>query len=376
MPAPAVSLRQIVDRSHGVDAVVVAGLGALAIIEIVFTRGQFTVRGHLIQGLCIAVAMCAGLGWRRRRPLLTSAVALSGVSAAAVVGVAPQAWLVPYLCVVAYSVGAFARGWESGVGLAVSVITGWVVASSAVDGSVATDYVWAVAMLGASWAAGFGLRRRNETAVLDRHEALAEQRARIARELHDVVAHSLTVIVVTSDAAEMGLQRDPQLAAAPLQTIRRVAQDALGEMRRLVGILRIADGESNEPQPSLNILGELADTMRASGVPVTVTVDGDLSDLPPGPDLAAYRIVQEALTNIRRHAPQGSRAWITVRKSASALEIEVVNDGAADAQPAAAGHGLVGMSERVALYEGRFEAAALPTGGFRVAASLPLRVRT
>jgi signal transduction histidine kinase len=373
MLAPAHSPRAAANRSPRVDAAVAGGLGALAISEIVFTAGQFSVRHQLVEALSIAAVMCAALGWRRRRPLLVAAVALGGVSSAPMVGVTPQAWLVPYLSVVAYSVGAFARGWESVVGLAASVIAGWVTATSAVDGSVAFDYVWTVAMLGVSWAAGFGLRRRGELALVDQHEALAEQRASIARELHDVVAHSLTVIVMTSDAAELALQRNPSLAAAPLQTIRSVAQDALGEMRRLVGILRVTESEPHGPQPNLHRLGELVDTMRASGMAVTLTRDGDLSDVPPGPGLAAYRIVQEALTNVRRHAPTDTSAWVTVRRTGTALEIEVIDDGEQVARQSPGGHGLIGLAERVAMYDGQFEAAAPPTGGFRVAASLPLQ---
>jgi signal transduction histidine kinase len=351
----------------------VCALLLLAVAEILLTEDQFSVRPHLAAALTAACAMCGSLWWRRSRPLLPVVVSLAAVSASAAADIAPQAWLLPQLCTVAYSVGGYARGWESGTGLAGSVLTGWVIARSAVDGSDPTDYVWTAAMLGVSWAAGTGLRRRQEAAAEDRESALAEQRARIARELHDVVAHSLTVVVMTADAAELACRTEPQLAAEPLRTIRRVAQEALDEMRRLVGILRAVDqAERRDPQPRLLELDTLVEAMRASGMQVTLSIDGDIGGLPPGVDLAAYRIVQEALTNARRHTAAGSRAWVRVRRDADSVQLEIVNDGAARPGTAGSGNGIIGLRERVALYGGDFDAAPLIEGGFRVAASLPL----
>lgn len=277
------------------------------------------------------------------------------------------------LCLVAYSVGAYARGWVSGIGLGGSVLAGCVIANSAVDGPPAlVDYVWTVAMLGVSWAAGLGMRRSQRAAAEEREDALAEQRTRIARELHDIVAHSLTVVVMNADAAEMALDRDPRLAAEPVRSIRRVAQDAMADMRRLVGILRIDGADSREPPPSLSRLNSLVETVRDSGMPVNVSVEGDLGALPAGVDLAAYRVVQEALTNARRHSTPGSQAWVRVRRDTGLLRLEVVNDGEPLPATVGSGNGLTGLRERVALYRGAFDAAPLPEGGFRVAASLPL----
>jgi signal transduction histidine kinase len=184
-PRPA-WFRSVRGKQAAVDAALVCGLLVLAVTEILLTQGQFSVRPHLAAALLGAIVMCGALWWRRSRPLTPVVVALATVSAAAAVGIAPQAWLLPLLCLVAYSVGAYARGWESLTGLGGSVVAGWVIASTAVDGSAPTDYVWTVAMLGVSWAAGTGLRRRQDAAVQDRATALAEQRARIARELQDV----------------------------------------------------------------------------------------------------------------------------------------------------------------------------------------------
>ena len=364
--------RPVRGREAAVDAAAVCGLLLLAVAEILLTQGQFSVRPHLAVALVAASVMCLALWWRRSHPLVPVIVALAGVSAGAAVGITPQAWLLPLLCLVAYSAGAYARGWESATGLCGSVLAGWVVARSSVDGSAPTDYVWTVAMLGVSWAAGAGLRRRQEAVAEDRAAALAEQRARIARELHDVVAHSLTVVVVTADAAELALDRDPRLAAEPLRTIRRAAQEALDEMRRLVGILRVDGAERHDPQPGLRELDTLIDTVRTSGMPVALSIDGDVSDLSAGIDLAAYRIVQEALTNARRHTAPGSQAWVNVRRGAETLQLEIVNDGSARPGTAGSGNGILGLRERVALYRGSLDAAPLPTGGFRVAASLPL----
>ncbi len=355
------------------------GLLFLALLEIFLTDNQFSVREHRPAALLGALLMCGGLWWRREQPLVPVVAALAGVTATASAGVVPQAWLLPLLCLVAYSVGANGHGWESPAGLAGSVLAGWVIASSAVDGSVPIDYIWTVAMVGISWAAGASMRRRQEWAAHDRAAALAEQRARIARELHDVVAHSLTVVVMTADAAEMSLRRDRPLTVQPLQSIRRVAQEALAEMRRLVGILRVDDAEPTGAQPGLTELPALVETMRASGLPVVLSTEGDVSDLPPGIHLTAYRIVQEALTNARRHAAAGCSARVTVRRDSHCLTVEVVNDGEtpqrgrwSGAVTAGSGRGLLGLRERVAMYAGSFEAAPLAGGGYRVAAALPL----
>ena len=228
-------------------------------------------------------------------------------------------------------------------------------------------------------------RRRLATAELqgraaqlgrDREEraraAVAEERGRIARELHDVIAHSMSVIVVQAGAAEQILAHDPNRAREALRTIRRAGNDALDEMRRLLGILR-QDGDelALAPQPSIARLEELLRQVRAGGLPVELVVDGQPRQLAPGVELAAYRIVQEALTNSRKHAG-AAHAQVTVRYAPDALELDVVDDGRAAGQGEGTGHGLVGMRERTALYGGVLEAGARPEGGFAVHARLPL----
>jgi signal transduction histidine kinase len=218
--------------------------------------------------------------------------------------------------------------------------------------------------------------------------AVAEERARIARELHDVVAHGVSVVAIQADAAEAALERDPALARAPLATIRRSAKEALEEMRNLLGVLR-EDGDGGElaPQPGLGQLDDLVAHARAAGVDVELDVSGTPRRIPPGLDLSAYRIVQEALTNVRKHAG-GAPASVRVAWEPRSLSLEVRDRGRPRATRASAGtngagprpaspagrngHGLVGMRERVRLHGGELHAGPANGGGFAVSARLPL----
>ena len=204
--------------------------------------------------------------------------------------------------------------------------------------------------------------------------AAAEERARIARELHDVVAHGLSLMVVQAEAAEEMLARSPEAAVAPVRRVQETGREALGEMRRLLGVLRTAQGgggaAATAPQPSLDRLPELVREAADVGLPVEITTDGNADDLPLGVELAAYRIVQEALTNTRRHA-HATRADVRLTRAPGALRIEVTDDGRGPSggRP---GHGLIGMRERAALYGGTLETGPGPHGGFRVVAVLPV----
>lgn len=203
--------------------------------------------------------------------------------------------------------------------------------------------------------------------------AIADERARIARELHDIVAHAMSVMVVQAGAAEQLTEDDPVRVRKSLSAIRSTGTEALGEMRRLVGMLRDdSDVGLLAPQPGLSGLKALVDEASETGLPVTLEVSGDERDLPAGVDLAAYRIVQEALTNARRHAVGASQVSVAIRFEPERLELEVADDGRASADTTGSGHGLVGMRERVALYDGTLAAERLADGGFRVLARLPL----
>ncbi len=203
--------------------------------------------------------------------------------------------------------------------------------------------------------------------------AAAEERARIARELHDVVAHGLSLMVVQAEAAEELLSRSPEAAVQPVRRVQETGRQALAEMRRLLGVLRAADAgpPATSPQPSLRRLPDLVQEAADVGVRVELEVTGEAIDLPLGVELAAYRIVQEALTNTRRHA-SATRACVRLAYSPTALGIEVTDDGRGPTDHGREGHGVIGMRERAALYGGTLEAGPGPDGGFRVAAVLPL----
>ncbi len=205
----------------------------------------------------------------------------------------------------------------------------------------------------------------------EREVVLAEERAQIARELHDVIAHSVSVMIVQAGAARMSLNGGSPNAAESILAVERAGRQALDEMRRLLGMLRQGAPEPQlSPQPGLGDVGTLVEQVRAAGLPVELEVIGEPLQLAPGVDLTAYRILQEALTNAIKHAGP-TTARLRVLYSADAVEVEVLDDGRGG--PAnGAGHGLVGMRERVELYRGSLDAGPRPDGGFRVHARLPV----
>jgi len=261
------------------------------------------------------------------------------------------------------------------------------VAAAATHDDVTGEYFGAFPAVVLPTITGGVVRRLRELNAQLRHErelaeraAVIEERSRISRELHDVVAHGISVIAIQADAAEAALERDPALARAPLAAIRRSAKASLEEMRHLLGVLRDGDeGGELAPQPGLAELGALVEHARAAGLDVSVEIDGEPRELAPGLDLSAYRIVQEALTNVRRHA-SGAPARVRVSWADDAVAIEVrdsgpgghVNGGTQRTSSAGTGgHGIVGMRERARMHGGELRAG--PSGdGFAVEARLPL----
>ncbi|GII88357.1 ATPase [Sphaerisporangium siamense] len=208
--------------------------------------------------------------------------------------------------------------------------------------------------------------------------AVTEERVRIARELHDVVAHHMSVIVIQAGLARYVFDSDAATARGALSTIADTGTEVMGEMRRLLAVLRVAadddpDADNYAPAPGLRRLETLAERMRAAGVPVKVSITGTVRPLPPGIDVCAYRIVQESLTNVLKHA---GRATTRVHLHYGAdLELRITDDGpGASVAPGDDGHGLIGMRERVKLYKGTIKAGPGPAGGFEVVATLPLSV--
>ncbi|HZA82059.1 MAG TPA: sensor histidine kinase, partial [Actinomycetes bacterium] len=241
-------------------------------------------------------------------------------------------------------------------------------------------------ILAAAWMLGDGARRRLEAIAtaqqraaeleLARDElarrAVTEERLRIARELHDVVAHSMSIIAVQSGVGVHVLDSQPEEARKALVAVEATSRQALVEMRRLLGVLR-QEAETRgslAPAPGLAEVEALAAEVARAGVRVEVRIEGTPAKLPAGLDLSAYRIVQEALTNVVRHAGPAT-ARVAVRYGPGQVAVEVVDDGRGGA-PGDQGHGIAGMRERAALYGGTLEAGPLPGGGFRVAASLPV----
>ena len=202
--------------------------------------------------------------------------------------------------------------------------------------------------------------------------AAAAERARIARELHDVVAHHVSVMVVQADGAGYVLRTDPDRAATALGAVSATGRQALTELRRLLGVLRSADQHAElEPVPGLDELRELLDQARAAGLEVSYTLTGTPRELPEGAELAAYRVVQESLTNTRKHAGLAATAAVFVQHEPDGLIVQVTDDGMAAPSGDPAGHGLAGMRERIEMYGGTVTAGRLPGGGFRVRAWLP-----
>jgi signal transduction histidine kinase len=225
-----------------------------------------------------------------------------------------------------------------------------------------------------------GSRRTRQLAVekalaeAQARAAVAEERARIARELHDVVTHHVNLVVLQAMAASGMLARDPSKVREPLEVIERSGREALSEMRRLLGVLREDDAERPlAPQPGVDDVDELVGFARSSGLSVGLAVSGEPQQLPTGLGLTVYRIVQESLTNAARHAA-GAKVGVSLRYEPEAVEVAVVDDGGRHVEeaPAGGGRGLLGMRERVAVYAGTLEAGPVPAGGFAVHARLPL----
>jgi signal transduction histidine kinase len=235
-------------------------------------------------------------------------------------------------------------------------------------------------------AVGRGLRRRDRShAALTVHAsrladeqaawvkgAVAAERARIARELHDVVAHCVSVMVIQAGAAEDLLDRDAEAARQPLRAVQHTGAQAVAELGHMLGLLRGASApDALLPQPGVGQVPELVGHVRDAGLPVDYGVEGAPRDLPPGVDVALYRLVQEALTNVLKHA-RGARATVVLRYTDSAVELAVRDDGRAVDPGAGPGHGLIGMRERVVLYGGTLDAGPRPGGGFAVEVVIPL----
>ena len=245
-------------------------------------------------------------------------------------------------------------------------------------GSIIFTIVWTIAFgVGRKSVEADEAKERAARAEREREErarsAVSEERARIARELHDVVGHSVSVMTVQASAVRRLLRPEQQREREALLIVERTGREALAEMRRMVGVLRRPEeGPALAPQPTLEHLDKLVEHAREAGLPVELRVEGEPLPLPAGLDLTAYRLVQEGLTNALKHA-RAHRAQVLVRYSDGDIEVTVSDDGqGAGSDGGGGGHGLVGMRERVAVYGGELEAGPRPEGGYRLRARLPV----
>ena len=251
----------------------------------------------------------------------------------------------------------------------------------------AGDFVFTPALFGMLWLGGLAMQQRGARAdaaelqasrlARDRQAAteaaIADERARIARELHDVLGHSLSVMTIQSSAVRRVLPDDLEKERAALLSVEQTGREAMFEMRRLVGILRLPDvDQSLEPQPGFGQLPGLVAQSQGAGLDVEFAVEGEPSLLPPGVDLTVYRVVQEGLTNVRKHS-NAKRVAVRVSYLADAVEVEVQDDGRDATPPGETGNGLIGMRERVLIYGGEFQAGPCSDGGYRLRARIPVR---
>ncbi|PRX97837.1 sensor histidine kinase [Allonocardiopsis opalescens] len=373
-------------RRHGVvlDVVWVLPLwfGLAAATGVLVLAGESRAPAVALVGLALA---CLPLVWRRRYPvwtfvLITMATGLVFVDVAAFSPLVSQ--FVALFAVAKY------RRWPWAVG-ATAVAVGRAVPQLFLLGApwlaemLLNTAVCLLVLLGGLYA---NMRRAYYDSLEERAErleserdqqariAVAEERSRIARELHDVVAHNVSVMVVQADGAGYMIDSAPERAKQAVETIAATGRQALVEMRRLLGVLRDSDAAVVlAPQPGLDQLDELLEQFRAAGLPVESGSTGRPVPIPQGRQIVVYRVVQEALTNTLKHGGPGAHALVRLEYGDGAVRVRVVDDGMGAAAAAdGRGHGLIGMRERVAVYGGELRTGPLPGGGFEVCATLPL----
>lgn len=370
--------------------VLVSALAVLCVVELLRWDDVL-----LVPAISLGVAACFMLLLLKRLPVVTMVLVLIAVWLMDRVapGFTDEALSFPLLMIVAiYSLGRWSREvhvWL-GLGVVLAVVAAFVIDDGAND---ASDVAFAVAFLGTPWGVGLAMRlRRDREDELEAdadllrtdqadsaRRAVDAERARIARELHDVVSHAISVTVLQARGGRRLVGVDDAAVRRTLDAIELTNTAALGDMRRLLAVLRESedgDGDGLVPQPSLSQLEGLVEQVRSSGLTVDLEVSGGPRVVPPGVDLSAYRIVQEALTNVLKHAGTMARASVTVTYGPNAVDVAVCDDGqpavdASQARRGGEGHGLINIRERVAVVGGAVTAEPGPDGGFAVRAHLP-----
>jgi signal transduction histidine kinase len=338
----------------------------------------------------LLVTSCAPLIWRRRSPRTVFTIVTLLAFAQWLAGIAPAAHNLAVM-IAMYTIAAecafrwaLAAGLTAQIGAALAVYSAWSDQHDRASWKTMIPFsvfIWAI------WLGGLYLntRRKYTRSLEERAERLererdaqvqvaaAAERARIAREMHDVIAHSISVMVVQADGAAYTVEADPKRARLAMDAIGTTGRQALMEMRRMLGVLRDSGGAVLAPQPGVAQINELLEQVRSAGLRVDLTIEGVPTELTAGMQLAVYRIVQEALTNTRKHAGPGASAHVALHYGDQAVEVRVRDDGRSAAPADGRGHGLVGMRERVAVYDGSVSAEPAVGGGFEVIARFPLK---
>lgn len=381
------------------DAVLAVALAVVGLFDLRVNVDNSTHYGPDVSAAGVVMVATLALAWRRRYPFQTLCVVAAVITVPELVGTLTfTLWghFLPLL-VAAYSVARWCGhriAWAGAaiVGVTIAVVLIRVPATGGVG-----NIPFAAVPVAAVMVTGRVLRRRHSSAVeLSAHArslevdraadvaaALAEERSRIARELHDVVAHCVSVMVVQAGAAEALLTSSPDQARKPLDEVQRTGQQAISELTRMLGLLRSTSHDPRdidarlEPQPGATQIPGLVERITAAGLEVHHATDGTCRPLPPGTDLTVYRVVQESLTNTLKHAGPRAKAQVRLRYLPDTVEVEVSDSGSPHARSdhrdrtARPGQGLIGMAERVSVFGGSFEAGRQPDGGFHVRVSLP-----
>jgi signal transduction histidine kinase len=387
LSAPARLLRRL-SRGDRFDAAAAAALAVAGVLEVALAHDR---GGSLVANAALALGYTLPLAWRRRAPIPALIATIASVIALSATLTPVNHLFVPFLALLAlvYATAAHRDGREAYAALALIVLALPVIVAT-FDAHSSGDYVFPSIIGALAWLAGRAVRARtrlsaelHETAARlaeanedAQRQAAVEERRRIARELHDLVAHSMSVMVVQAGGARRILDQDPGRALEAATRIERTGREALGEMRHLLGVLNGADQPpALAPQPTLAEIGELVTRARNAGLPTTLEFRGERRALPAGLDLAAYRIVQEGLTNALKHAGHAHTTVVVDWSAEHALTLEIRDHGAPKPPNGHSGHGLVGMRERVKLYGGELDTGPAESGGWRVRATLPMTVR-
>ena len=385
--APGGTVEAVTRRNWAFDLALVVVVGVVGQLEVWVGIGSTHHQGPLwVQSLLYAVTALLLAGRRLHPRVCLAAVVAVSVAEFVAVG-APEGFAVGLAPLIAtYTVGnrlEWRRSWV-GLVLALALAVAWAGLDPMNDTVLQglSSLVWTTPWI-IAWLLGAVVRlsRVNvEQRRINREQraaqAVAEERTRIARELHDVIGHSVSVMTVQASAVRRRLGPEQGVERQALEIVEATGREALAEMRRLVGALRSDDTDSDlEPPPGLGQVDRLVEKFRTAGLPVTVSVTGAARELTPGLDLTAYRLVQEGLTNTLRHSRNPQRAEVTIEFRRDRLKLAVRDDGqaaAAAAELVEAGNGLLGMRERVAMYGGSLAARVRAEGGFELVATLPV----